>query len=404
MAKIITDRSLSATRWRYDIIGGKRTGPFADGNYLYSIRKKTKESNKTVRYGQYLMNGWWLPNQGYYFELETGTTPGGPVHMVDVWIPTGDYSEYYGPASSGFGTITYLLPTPAQKTNLANSLGMKVLSKVKGQKINLGVFAAERAQTIDLFTETANRIARAGRALRQKKYADAFRALACKPSEKLNASKSLANNWLQLQYGWLPLLDDAFGAAQELERTFKEKTQPKPPIFKSAAMGRIGDSDVQTGGGTLPVPTASRSFYYDARVQVYYTVDVASSHWLGRVGLTNPLDILWEKLPWSFVVDWFLPVGRFLNTLDATLGCTALGGTNSGTTYSHIRDYRRVGVTVGNNHKITFQTYGGDARLFKYERGVSSGFPLVSLPQLKNPLSAQHCANALALLRQVFRG
>lgn len=30
------------------------------------------------------------------------------------------------------------------------------------------------------------------------------------------------------------------------------------------------------------------------------------------MGALDPASILWERLPWSFVVDWWLPIGNYL--------------------------------------------------------------------------------------------
>lgn len=38
-----------------------------------------------------------------------------------------------------------------------------------------------------------------------------------------------------------------------------------------------------------------------------------------KVGLTNPLSVAWELIPFSFVVDWFLPIGKYLDALDVPL-------------------------------------------------------------------------------------
>lgn len=36
------------------------------------------------------------------------------------------------------------------------------------------------------------------------------------------------------------------------------------------------------------------------------------------LGFTNPAAVLWEATPFSFVVDWFLPIGDYLKTLDGS--------------------------------------------------------------------------------------
>jgi len=41
-----------------------------------------------------------------------------------------------------------------------------------------------------------------------------------------------------------------------------------------------------------------------------------------QLGLTNPVQVLWDAVPMSFVVDWFLPVNKYLSSFDASLGVT----------------------------------------------------------------------------------
>ena len=117
-----------------------------------------------------------------------------------------------------------------------------------------------------------------------------------------------------------------------------------------------------------------------------------------QVGMINPLEIVWERLPYSFVVDWFAPVGPWLNALTAASGWRFLAGT---CTVS-----RRLEQT-GNFLKFqgdlpNVWSAGGAAsyvnRCFSISRTLYSSSPLPRFPGLKNPLSAQHLGNALALL------
>jgi hypothetical protein len=36
-----------------------------------------------------------------------------------------------------------------------------------------------------------------------------------------------------------------------------------------------------------------------------------------NLGLTDPLSVAWELIPYSFVVDWFVPIGTYLDNLNA---------------------------------------------------------------------------------------
>lgn len=401
MVDITTDRSLYEDRWRVDTISGVRKPAVKDGNYKRTSDTLRKLGDSTPNFGYYVRTGTHKPENAYLYRREQAVMPRGSPHLHLTYIPNGDTSDYFGPCdgSNQYGNIAYLQPSPAVRTQIANNMDMRLRSKIKGQKVNLGNFLAERNQTLSLFGDTAKRLANAVNALRAKRFADAFRHLRCPPSKRVNPSKSLANNWLELQYGWLPLLDDCYGASEELADAWNDQKK-KTNYVRAAVKFRWAESDV-TSAGNQPGSVANRNAIMDFTRWCYYTVDYESSAFLGRVGLTNPLDIAWEATPWSFVVDWFLPVGRFLNTLDATLGCSFHSGGNAGKLFSHIEYYRLANYVVG-NFRYEWNVPPVKARYFTYERGSLSAFPAVHLPQLKNPLSAQHCANALALLTQAF--
>lgn len=45
-----------------------------------------------------------------------------------------------------------------------------------------------------------------------------------------------------------------------------------------------------------------------------------------QLGLDDPLGLIWELTPYSFVVDWFLPVGQWLSSFRSIKGLTFQGG------------------------------------------------------------------------------
>jgi translation initiation factor 1 (eIF-1/SUI1) len=109
-----------------------------------------------------------------------------------------------------------------------------LISNVKDQKINVGNFAAEFKQTCGTVTDAATRIASAIRAVKQGNIRQAASTLtsgihSSSPNQnqrrrstrrhRVASTGSVSNDWLQLQYGWLPLLSDVNGACEELARS-----------------------------------------------------------------------------------------------------------------------------------------------------------------------------------------
>jgi hypothetical protein len=392
---------------RYDHNLGGVVGPIVDAvNALYSRRyRNVFSSTLTPQYGYKRRNGIRLPVNSYHLWKEDVRYPRGYPFLKLVWTPTGEYSEYFGPTRSGTGALVYFKPSNAQNDAMDNSISSKLLTKIKSQHVNIGNFIAERKQMMDMFSDTANRCARAFRSLKRGNIPGAFRALACQPSGKVNPRQSAANNWLALQYGWLPLISDVYGAAQQMTDTLNNRLK-KPVYHRAVATERLHDETVHISpsGQDCVGATAHCEFIQDTRGVITYVVDVEDLALLGRVGLANPLAIAWEALPYSFIVDWALPIGNWINTLDATLGCTFVDGSRSRTLRSVFQWENKHTYTSG-NFQYNYLGCQGDGRWFEYLRQpFFNGFPPVTAPQFKDPISKGHVANALALLSQAFKG
>lgn len=404
MGTIVTSGGqVRENRIRYDTINGVRTGPFVDGNYYSFVRWRQVDQQKTAGFAKKKRDKTWLPENPYSCSTEQGGSPraGSGRHLKVTWIPTGDFSEYYGPLNYEWNTVTYFSPTTAGYASLQAKLEAKLLSKVKGMKVHLGNFIAERDQMFDMFGKNATKIARAARNVKKGNFKKAFEDLGCRPSNRLSAKKSLANNWLELQYGWLPLLSDIYDASQVVEEEWN-RLEPRPPLNRAVSIVRQTEKDLFHPAQPAHA-NVTREYIYTLRGIINYSVDVQASHFLGSIGLTNPLSIAWEVLPFSFVVDWAFPVGKMLENLDATLGCSFISGVEAGSLWSHLSYTYNETFVIG-NYKYEYSNIRAHSRYFKYSRAPMSGFPSVQLPQPKNPFSSLHAANALALLTQVFKG
>jgi len=121
------------------------------------------------------------------------------------------------------------------------------------------------------------------------------------------------------------------------------------------------------------------------------------------LGITNPLLIGWELVPFSFVVDWFLPVGNWLESVDAMLGYESAYYSSSFRVEAIWNDDfgQRINAPSGPGYISAY--YSGNKRLFQLKRSVSNSVPIPKFPRIKDPFSLGHMANGLALLTQVFR-
>lgn len=118
-------------------------------------------------------------------------------------------------------------------------------------------------------------------------------------------------------------------------------------------------------------------------------------------GLYDPASVVWEKLPYSFVADWFLPISSYLQARQMI-------GALSGTFVKSTKSLLEVSSPTVKNVSGYWDYAGGDLHSFKlsrlnFSREISTSLK-VPKPGLKNfgqVASWRHCANALALLTQV---
>jgi len=221
----------------------------------------------------------------------------------------------------------------------------KRLQKAIGESSSLAVSLAERKQAVDMIEKRCLQLFDFGKALKKGRFAEAASVLGIKldlpvskgklkqearnrntkkfkwSKQPLNVtatglrkpprgkrpapskSKSFADNYLEFHFGWSPLLADIYSAAQVLEDGIP------PPIIKGRGTGR--DTVRVTGdyGYEQWVCTAKCQLIADV------VIDNPNLNLLERLGLANPIAVLWEVVPWSFVVDWFSNVGQFLTAL-----------------------------------------------------------------------------------------
>lgn len=127
---------------------------------------------------------------------------------------------------------------------------------------------------------------------------------------------NLAKAWLAYKFAWLPLLADAYNVAQAINEGLSDPkgfsvhaevldNLPFPPIKGGIAMVDINSSNLGKRG---------------VKGEVCFGITNPTLFSLDRYGLLDPLSIAWELVPLSFVVDWFLPIGRFLNGLHQPFG------------------------------------------------------------------------------------
>lgn len=184
----------------------------------------------------------------------------------------------------------------------------KLAEQVRGHSFDLGVNMAEATKSYGTIVNNVQSIGSALWHLKHGRLGQASRVLGRgKSSQGILASqlraKDLAGRWLETQYAFLPLVSQSYEAAKALESV----TKPRPLEFRASSGTRRRTVD----------QTASPANYHADAHWTFSKVlhaELSEPLGLGRsLGLMNPLEIAWEVVPYSFVVDWFIPVGTYIS-------------------------------------------------------------------------------------------
>lgn len=279
------------------------------------------------------------------------------------------------------------------------------MQAVSDRKVNLAQAFAERDQTVRLITDTAKKLASMIRHLRKGNLSLAARAVGVrfgKRSSRRNLD-TLSEQWLALQYGWKPLLSDVYGAAELLAQRHFSRPPRLVILTRSGTKSIVNDGGWFYQGysvpGTLKGITTTK-----VRMESVYEISNQFIRDGGQTGIIDPLTLAWELLPYSFIVDWFIPVGQFVANLNYDAGLSFVSRLQTQYTVftgtvSPVGHYEQGGY-LGTLVRDSSGSFSSNA--IRVDRAVV-GPVLASPPKFKDPFSPTHCLNAIALMNEAFK-
>lgn len=348
--------------------------------------------------------GWKPPTA--YQRSSSHILSGLTLHLAYEQSKRGSQNGY---KRSFFGD--FLVRTPNQVIGVPEPTTYQALlnEALKGMvdsKFNLLTSIAEFRKTAEHLASTANRLVEAVKDVKRGKFSRAASRLGMKKPKGASRSKTWAKNWLEYKYGWMPLILDAYGIALHLATLLRDHA----PIFVSrkrrVAKEQLPDTTGYEQHSVFRVNFRRRD-HQEVRQQVciYYQVDFGALANLQRLGLLDPGATAWETVPFSFVADWFAPVGEWLSMLNAWNGLTFKGGTYTVMKKSTMRIDMTSSRCTSQNPSMMYdigtQVRACRGEFFTLNRNVIID-PRYRM-QLKSPISFDHAITAVALLRQQFR-
>jgi len=225
-----------------------------------------------------------------------------------------------------------------------------------------------------------------------------------------NVLKASSDAWLENAYGFRPLIADMRGTMEQVWDISRK-------AFDGRIVARAGNSsgsserksfDLTTGSGLIPgldhvSCNATASFSVVAGAGVIYNVvnrnapELALQS-LGLRGRDLPAT-LWECTPYSFVVDWFVNVGDWLNAVVPDPNIETHGNwvttiLRKENTTSNVTWYKNVSTSPATSY--CGPGCGGTISHVWYSRSVNVSLPLHPMPAT-SLLSMSQAVSGLAL-------
>lgn len=265
-----------------------------------------------------------------------------------------------------------LLAPPYVKIETQAQAIRKMYGEISEVTANLALLYAERAKTGESIAIALGGILKAVKQVRRGKCPEIFMG-----ASELAGRKKLSGAWLNYVYGIKPLCQDLHAiACSEIKLLQRIKgRQVNWWEYKHA------DPTVH-GAGTY---RATYNYAVSLKDPLYAT--------LAGAGLTNPALIAWELTPFSFMADWLLPVGPYLEMLSSTSGLEKHSGSF---TETEIISAYKTSSMLGSSayHRIN---------RYKLKRRTTTTFPDPPLPSFKNPFSPVHALNFLTIIHQFVK-
>lgn len=260
------------------------------------------------------------------------TSPGSYVARTDVWSGTDGKTNPDGSVKDNFYTRSrsyesrkwesgnacyYWSPTPnavcgsvnvgcvgptstVWTSNDTNALYNKLASAVRTHDFNAGVFLGELNQTVEMVTSLITSLRRSFfGALTQGKIG--FVNVKTGRLRKVTQS-DISDAYLQTVFGALPAISDTI----EGVKAFGDLSRKSRVVVTHKVSKVINSSCSPTNYDGYGTYTESQRIMYEMTERLSQPREL---------GLLSPYQTAWELTPWSFLFDYFLPIGSYLENV-----------------------------------------------------------------------------------------
>lgn len=187
----------------------------------------------------------------------------------------------------------------------------------------LGVSLAEGHEAIRMIVDRAKRLRSAYSALKRGQFKNFLYFLGTRPKKRHENTrwtrpKDAASLWLEYWLGWAPTIGDIYNCLEVLTGSaFWEPITLRGRGSSPFVISFFTKDVYQTGGLRTDYEAKGRVC---VELGTMITVTNPNYFLLNQLGLVNPAAVLWAVVPFSFIADWFMNVGKILNGMTDFVG------------------------------------------------------------------------------------
>lgn len=290
--------------------------------------------------------------------------------------------------------------------NAYNRAKVEVLSKARNQKLDLAETFVDLDKSLMMVAGRAGQVVKAMLAARRGNWPEVFKTLGlAKPKKLSDVFDSLSKGWLELNYGWMPLLNDIKSGVDFVNNGLK--AGPEGTFSAHRRVSADLPFFALMDGGFNPWNNfkVTPKVTHDVKVRYDLRVSDPNLAFLSGIGLDNPAYLAWVGTPFSFVVDWLIPISPWLQGLTTPLGLTFIDGSISRRTSGTISiDLKRFYASSNARPIVLDDPQNVKVELLELTREKISSFP-ATLPYFRLPFSnPKRIVSAIALLQQLRSG
>lgn len=294
---------------------------------------------------------------------------------------------------------------------LAGNVLRTCLSQMLEDDVAFNAFLLQGKQSLKMVTNLATGLAHGVDNFMQTNWKEPkrFKRFLAKASD--DAISKFSGKYLEYLYGWAPLADDVQNAFQSMLDGYTGPNQKRFRLRVRKAKKVRSQLVIRKTASTY----WTAPFWWEQTMDVEnYAKVILNYEFPSQVGemlpTMTPFGTAWELAPWSFVVDWFIPVGDWIGAMEATQYAIYMQNAvltqsvkvtsrrDGGSRWTEVHDLPGNTLTFSKPPSISGQ-------FFQMTREVLSPLQVldrIKFPDFSSKFGLPQASQALALLSQVL--